>query len=82
MQTRGQGSKTSIRLNLQTVLFNTPKKTPIKHVFLSLAGAKDYQFLRTTEADVARAVWRAANDETGQLRFPAGADAVALAQSR
>lgn len=36
----------------------------------------------TTESDVADAVWRAANDTTGQLRFPAGADAVALAQSR
>jgi NAD(P)-dependent dehydrogenase (short-subunit alcohol dehydrogenase family) len=37
--------------------------------------------LVTTEADVAEAVWRAANDSTGQLRFPAGADAVALAQA-
>jgi hypothetical protein len=36
----------------------------------------------TTESDVAEVVWRAANDSTGQLRFPAGADAVALAQSR
>jgi NAD(P)-dependent dehydrogenase (short-subunit alcohol dehydrogenase family) len=36
----------------------------------------------TTESDVAQVVWRAANDATGQLRFPAGADAVALAQSR
>jgi hypothetical protein len=36
----------------------------------------------TTEADVAEAAWRAANDVSGQLRFPAGADAVALAQSR
>jgi NAD(P)-dependent dehydrogenase (short-subunit alcohol dehydrogenase family) len=36
----------------------------------------------TTEADVADAVWRAANDTTGQLRFPAGADALALAQAR
>src|SRR5262252_8330277 len=35
----------------------------------------------TTEADVADAVWRAANDTSKQLRFPAGADAVALAQS-
>ncbi len=35
--------------------------------------------LVTRETDVAEAVWRAANDETGQLRFPAGADAVALA---
>jgi NAD(P)-dependent dehydrogenase (short-subunit alcohol dehydrogenase family) len=33
----------------------------------------------TTEADVADAVWRAANDSSGQLRFPAGADALALA---
>ena len=36
----------------------------------------------TTESDVAEAVYRAANDASGQLRFPAGADAVALAQSR
>lgn len=36
----------------------------------------------TTGADVADAVWRAVNDTTGQLRFPAGPDAVALAQSR
>ena len=36
----------------------------------------------THESDVADAVWRAANDETGQLRFPAGRDAVALAQLR
>lgn len=34
----------------------------------------------TRESDVAEAVWQAANDTTGQLRFPAGADAVALAQ--
>jgi hypothetical protein len=33
----------------------------------------------TTEADVAETVYRAATDTTGQLRFPAGADAVALA---
>jgi NAD(P)-dependent dehydrogenase (short-subunit alcohol dehydrogenase family) len=38
--------------------------------------------LVTHESDVADAVWRAANDETGQLRFPAGPDAVALAQFR
>ncbi|MCK9913951.1 SDR family NAD(P)-dependent oxidoreductase [Microbacteriaceae bacterium K1510] len=38
--------------------------------------------LVTTEADVAAAVWAAANDTSGQLHFPAGADAVALARSR
>lgn len=38
--------------------------------------------LVTREADVAQAVWRAAHDETGQLHFPAGADAEALAAAR
>jgi len=35
----------------------------------------------TRESDVAEAVWRAANDMGEQLRFPAGADAVALART-
>jgi NAD(P)-dependent dehydrogenase (short-subunit alcohol dehydrogenase family) len=35
----------------------------------------------TTESDVAEVVWRAANDASGRLRFAAGADAVALAQT-
>lgn len=33
----------------------------------------------TTEADVAKTVWRAVHDGSDQLRFPAGPDAVALA---
>lgn len=37
--------------------------------------------LVTTETDVAEAVLRAANDTSGQLRFPAGPDAVALARA-
>ena len=36
----------------------------------------------TKESDVAEAVYRAATDVSGQLRFPAGPDAVALAQAR
>ncbi|MDF0730422.1 SDR family oxidoreductase [Pseudomonas entomophila] len=36
----------------------------------------------THPGDVAREVWRAANDVSGQLHFPAGADALALAQLR
>lgn len=36
----------------------------------------------TVATDVAEGVWRAANDTTGQLRFPAGPDAVALAHAR
>jgi NAD(P)-dependent dehydrogenase (short-subunit alcohol dehydrogenase family) len=35
----------------------------------------------TAPSDVAAAVWRAANDTAGQLRFPAGPDAVALARA-
>jgi len=34
----------------------------------------------TTGSDVAEGVWRAANDESGRLRFPAGPDAEALSQ--
>lgn len=36
----------------------------------------------TTASDVAEVVWRAANDASSRLQFPAGADAVALAQSK
>jgi len=35
----------------------------------------------TFERDVAQGVWLAAHDDTGRLRFAAGADAVALAQA-
>jgi NAD(P)-dependent dehydrogenase (short-subunit alcohol dehydrogenase family) len=37
--------------------------------------------LTTREIDVAEAVWRAVNDTSGTLRFPAGADAVALSRA-
>ncbi|MGW0571279.1 SDR family oxidoreductase [Streptomyces tauricus] len=40
------------------------------------------QDLFTKESDVAETVWRAVHDTTGQLRFPAGPDAVQLAQAR
>jgi NAD(P)-dependent dehydrogenase (short-subunit alcohol dehydrogenase family) len=35
----------------------------------------------TTAEDVAKAVWQAANDASGKLRYPAGADAIALSQA-
>ncbi|MFE3247169.1 SDR family oxidoreductase [Streptomyces sp. NPDC059209] len=38
--------------------------------------------LFTEESDVAETVWRAVHDTTGQLRFPAGPDAVQLAQAK
>jgi len=37
--------------------------------------------MTTREIDVAEAVWKAVNDSTGRLRFPAGADAVALSRA-
>jgi NAD(P)-dependent dehydrogenase (short-subunit alcohol dehydrogenase family) len=40
------------------------------------------QDLFTQESDVAETVWRAVHDTTGQLRFPAGSDAVWLAQAK
>ncbi|MGW2771931.1 SDR family oxidoreductase [Streptomyces olivaceoviridis] len=40
------------------------------------------QDLFTKETDVAEVVWRAVHDTTGQLRFPAGPDAVWLAQAK
>ncbi len=46
-----------------------------QHVFAALTQPTQF----TTESDVAEAVWRAAHDTSDQLRFPAGADAIALA---
>ncbi len=47
----------------------------LAHSIFASLGTAQY----TTELNVAEAVWQAANDTTGQLHFPAGADAVALA---
>jgi len=38
--------------------------------------------ITTRESDVAEAIWNAVHDTAGQLHFPAGADAVALAGAR
>ncbi|MDP9789814.1 MULTISPECIES: SDR family oxidoreductase [Agrobacterium] len=37
--------------------------------------------MTTSEQDVAEAIWSAVHDVSGQLRFPAGPDAIALAQA-
>jgi NAD(P)-dependent dehydrogenase (short-subunit alcohol dehydrogenase family) len=37
--------------------------------------------LTTSESDVAEAIWTAVHDKSGQLRFPAGADAAALSEA-
>ena len=49
-----------------------------KAIFGDLANPNMTAALTTREIDVAEGVWQAVNDTTGQLRFPAGADAVAL----
>jgi NAD(P)-dependent dehydrogenase (short-subunit alcohol dehydrogenase family) len=46
-----------------------------QEVFSSFASVEAV----TTGADVAEVVWRAAQDRSGRLRFPAGPDAMALA---
>jgi NAD(P)-dependent dehydrogenase (short-subunit alcohol dehydrogenase family) len=57
----------------------------IPEVYASFAGPIFAAFsepaMVTKESDVAEAVWQAANDVSGQLRFPAGPDAVALART-
>lgn len=47
-------------------------------VFADLGGERPV----TVAADVAEGVWRAVHDVSGRLHFPAGADAVALAQAQ
>lgn len=49
-----------------------------QHIFAAFAQVECV----TKESDVAETVWRAANDTSGQLRFPAGADAVALSHKQ
>jgi NAD(P)-dependent dehydrogenase (short-subunit alcohol dehydrogenase family) len=58
-------------------LFPEPYAPLAERIFASLGKVAAV----TRESDVAEEVWRAANDSTGKLRFPAGPDAVALAQS-
>jgi NAD(P)-dependent dehydrogenase (short-subunit alcohol dehydrogenase family) len=58
-------------------LFPAPYAPYAESVFASVAT----RTLVTRETDVAEAVWRAANDTTPQLRYPAGPDAIALARS-
>lgn len=48
----------------------------------SIFGAFAGQSAFTDPSDVAEGVWAAATDTTGQLHFPAGADAVALAMAK
>lgn len=59
-------------------LFPEPYAPFAQHIFASLGKPA----LVTRASDVAESVWRAANDTSGTLRFPAGPDAVALSRER
>lgn len=66
---------------------NTPVRVEdlIPQAYAGFAAPIFEQFARpsltTREIDVAEAVWQAANDASDTLHFPAGADAVALADA-
>lgn len=76
----GYGPSTRFTQNVQS-----PIETTIPEAYTPYAQSILAAFAQpgavTTERDVAEAVWRAANDASGRLRYPAGADAVALAHS-
>ena len=59
-------------------LISEPYKAYAQSVFAGFSAVAEV----TRESDVARGVWRAANDASGRLHFPAGPDAVALAAQR
>jgi NAD(P)-dependent dehydrogenase (short-subunit alcohol dehydrogenase family) len=76
----GYGPTTRFTQNVQAPIETTipPAYAPYAQSVLA-AFAQPAAF--TTEADVAEAVWLAANDTSTRLRYPAGADALALARA-
>lgn len=74
----GYGPSTRFTQNVQA-----PIATMIPEAYASYAGSILSSFGKqravTTERDVAQVVWHAANDLSEKLRYPAGADAIALA---
>ncbi|WP_338761384.1 SDR family oxidoreductase [Massilia sp. METH4] len=59
-------------------LISEPYMAYARSIFAAFGAAATV----TTEAAVAAAVWHAANDPAATLRYPAGDDAIALAQAR
>lgn len=74
----GYGPTTRFTQNTGTRMDNTIPESYAPFAQVTLAAFAKPAAV-TIETDVADAVWRATNDETRQLRFPAGADALALA---
>ena len=77
----GYGPSTNFTTNVQSPIENL---IPEAYAPFAQRVMADFQqpSVVTRESDVAQTVWRAANDMTGQLRFPAGPDAVAQSQVR
>ncbi|MFA5899185.1 MAG: SDR family oxidoreductase [Hyphomicrobium sp.] len=74
----GYGPSTRFTQNVQTPIEDTIPEAyaPYAQSILTAFGQPKAV---TTEIEVAEVVWHAANNVSGQLRFPAGPDAVALA---
>ncbi len=75
----GYGPSTRFTQNVGTRmqgLLPEPYAPFAQRVFAEFAKASAV----TKESDVAEGVWQAANDQSGRVHFPAGADAVALAR--
>jgi NAD(P)-dependent dehydrogenase (short-subunit alcohol dehydrogenase family) len=77
----GYGPSTSFTANGQQRMQGLipPAYEPFAH---SVFAGFDNITAVTWETDVAEGVWRAVNDSSNRLHFPAGADAVALAEAR
>jgi len=76
----GYGPTTNFTSNGQTRMDGLIPEPYAAFAQRVMAGV-GHRGLVTHESDVAEAVWRAVHDDTGQLRFPAGPDALALAPS-
>jgi NAD(P)-dependent dehydrogenase (short-subunit alcohol dehydrogenase family) len=76
----GYGPSTQFAQNTQ-VDWNAAVPEPYRAFAQPILEAFGQPAEVTTAQDVAEGVWRAVNDMSGQLRFPAGPDAVALAAS-
>lgn len=76
----GYGPSTQFTQNVQVPIEQTIPEAYAPYA-RSVLASFGRPMVVTTAADVAAAVWFAANDATRQLRYPAGPDAVALAQA-
>ncbi|AHB48312.1 AraC family transcriptional regulator [Hyphomicrobium nitrativorans NL23] len=76
----GYGPSTRFTQNVQMPIEATIPEAYASYAS-SILSAFEQPSAVTTECDVAEVVWRAANDWSEQLRYPAGPDAMVLAQA-